>query len=100
MTDGVQLVVAGNQSSGKSSLLENLLGIPFPTDVKGELCVFKSEPTTFAYVRSQSALDMLQDLLLSVDPRPSGKPSWNHMGEYHLNDMRVSKTFSTKVWGT
>lgn len=32
----LQLVVVGDQSSGKSSLLESLTGIPFPTNT--ELC--------------------------------------------------------------
>lgn len=36
LTCPVQLVVVGDQSSGKSSLLESLTGLPFPRDV--ELC--------------------------------------------------------------
>ncbi|PYH93410.1 interferon-induced GTP-binding protein Mx2 [Aspergillus ellipticus CBS 707.79] len=61
-----QLVVAGDQSSGKSSLLESLTGIPFPRDL--ELCTryatqitSRREAETYVDIRILPAPDASED---------------------------------------
>ncbi len=61
-----QLVVVGDQSSGKSSLLESLTGIPFPRDV--ELC------TRYATQITQRRDDVAR-VEVSIIPGPNESPA-------------------------
>ncbi|PHH56192.1 Interferon-induced GTP-binding protein Mx1 [Ceratocystis fimbriata CBS 114723] len=61
----LQLVVVGDQSSGKSSLLESLSGIPFPRDVN--LC------TRYA-TQISSRRDQTYRVDISIIPAPNSTP--------------------------
>ncbi|KAF2427246.1 interferon-induced GTP-binding protein Mx2 [Tothia fuscella] len=66
-----QLVVVGDQSSGKSSLLESLTGIPFPHDL--ELCTRYATQIT-------SRRDPSSFIMITIVPGP-------HATEAHRNNL-------------
>jgi len=82
----VKLVVVGDQSSGKSSLLESLTGIPFPRDV--ELC------TRYATQITQRRDDTTH-VEISIIPGPRATDEHKrHVEAYHATassgeDLRV-----------
>jgi GTPase SAR1 family protein len=67
----MQLVVVGDQSSGKSSLLESLTGIPFPRNL--ELCTRYATQIT-------SRRDSLARVEVSIIPGP-------HASEIHQKHL-------------
>ncbi|KAK3309619.1 P-loop containing nucleoside triphosphate hydrolase protein [Chaetomium strumarium] len=76
-----QLVVVGDQSSGKSSLLESLTGIPFPRGV--ELC------TRYATQITQRRDDVSR-VEVSIIPRPNATEAHKkHVGEYRCSALSL-----------
>ncbi|KAK4129282.1 COG4-domain-containing protein [Parathielavia appendiculata] len=78
-----QLVVVGDQSSGKSSLLESLTGIPFPRDV--ELC------TRYATQITQRRDDVSR-VQVSITPGPNASdPHKMHVREYRTDALSLEE---------
>ncbi|GAB1310123.1 Golgi transport complex subunit 4 [Madurella fahalii] len=82
-----QLVVVGDQSSGKSSLLESLTGIPFPRDV--ELC------TRYATQITQRRDDVPR-VEVSIIPGPRASEAHKKRVEAYRSDALSPENFRAK----
>ncbi|KAK3904321.1 hypothetical protein C8A05DRAFT_31904 [Staphylotrichum tortipilum] len=85
-----QLVVVGDQSSGKSSLLESLTGIPFPRDV--ELC------TRYATQITQRR-DDVSSVEVSIIPGPNATPAHKKHVEAYRTDALSQAEFRERFPG-
>lgn len=82
-----QLVVVGDQSSGKSSLLESLTGIPFPRDV--DLC------TRYATQITQRRDDVSR-VEVSIIPGPNASDAHKRHVEAYRTDALSPDDFRVK----
>ena len=80
-----QLVVVGDQSSGKSSLLESLTGIPFPRDV--ELC------TRYATQITQTRDDVPRVRVSIIPGANATEEHKRHLAEYRTDDGLAPEEF-------
>ncbi|KAK3300059.1 COG4 transport protein-domain-containing protein [Chaetomium fimeti] len=85
-----QLVVVGDQSSGKSSLLESLTGIPFPRDV--ELC------TRYATQITQRRDDVSR-VEVSIIPGPNASDAHKRQVEGYRTDALSPDDFRRRFPG-
>jgi GTPase SAR1 family protein len=82
-----KLVVVGDQSSGKSSLLESLTGIPFPRDV--ELC------TRYATQITQRRDDVSR-VEVSIIPGPNASEAHKKHVEGYRTEGLTPEEFRAK----
>ncbi|KAH8889157.1 hypothetical protein GQ53DRAFT_723336 [Thozetella sp. PMI_491] len=82
-----QLVVVGDQSSGKSSLLESLTGIPFPRNV--ELCTRHATQIT-------SRRDNQNRVEIRIIPGPHASEEHKHCVESYVHTMSSSKDLRSR----
>lgn len=84
MLTQAQMVVVGDQSSGKSSLLESLTGIPFPRDV--ELCTRYATQITLRR-------DDVSRVEISIIPGPSASEAHKKHVEGYRNSALSPEDF-------
>lgn len=86
-----QIVVVGDQSSGKSSVLEAISGIPFPTN--DGLC------TRFAteVVLRRSPSEKTEVRIVRSSPSPTGDPTQDAISKFHTEVEAMSPFGNDKV---